>query len=356
MRALFLTKYGSQAASTRHRFLQYLPMLEEAGIRVSTSALLDDAYLGRKFEDGTSSFTLAARGYARRLQALLGAAAYHVVVIHCELFPYVPAIFERSLRWRGIPYVLDFDDAIFHNYDQHRQPLVRALLGRKMGAAIQGASTVLAGNEYLAAYARQHNRHVEVLPTVVDPDRYVRERRPRQSTAFTIGWLGSPSTAAYVEDIQPALERFFARTRGRLVLVGSGPVTMPDVPIEVHRWSEPSEVDELGDFDVGIMPLPDTPWTRGKCGFKLIQYMAAGLPVVASPVGVNATLVDHGANGLLATTPDEWVHALTGLERDDALRTTMGEAGRQRVALQYSLRATAPRLIRVLQEAAVSRR
>jgi glycosyltransferase involved in cell wall biosynthesis len=355
VRALFLTKYGSKAASTRHRFLQYVPMLEEAGIRVSTSALLDDAYLGRKFEFGTSSFGLAARGYAKRLHALVGAASYDVVVIHCELFPYVPALFERSLQWRGIPYVLDFDDAIFHNYDQHRQPLVRYFLGRKMAAAIGGASTVLAGNEYLASYARQHNAHVEVLPTVVDPDRYARERRPRQSTEFTIGWIGSPSTAAYVQEIQPALERFFARSRGRLVLVGSGPLAMSGVPLEVHRWSEPSEVDELGEFDLGIMPLPDTPWTRGKCGFKLIQYMAVGLPVVASPVGVNSTLVDHGANGFLATTSDEWVTALMALASDGATRVRMGQAGRRRVAQEYSLRSTGPRLVRVLQEAAADR-
>jgi glycosyltransferase involved in cell wall biosynthesis len=355
MRVLFLTKYGSQAASTRHRFLQYVPMLEDAGIQVSTSALLDDAYLGRKFEDGSSSFTLAARGYARRLQALVGAGAYGVVVIHCELFPYVPAFFERSLRWRGIPYVLDFDDAIFHNYDQHKNPLVRYVLGHKMAAAIQGASTVLAGNEYLAAYARQHNRRVEVLPTVVDLARFDRERRPRPSTEFTIGWIGSPSTAVYVQETQPAFERFFARSRGRLVLVGSGPVAMPAVPLEVHRWSESTEVDELGEFDLGIMPLPDTPWTRGKSGFKLIQYMAAGLPVVASPVGVNSTLVDHGVNGFLATTADEWVAAFTALASDRAARATMGQAGRQRVAQQYSLRATAPRLVRVLQEAAAQR-
>jgi glycosyltransferase involved in cell wall biosynthesis len=130
---------------------------------------------------------------------------------------------------------------------------------------------------------------------------------------------------------------------------------MPAVPLEVHRWSESTEVDELGEFDLGIMPLPDTPWTRGKSGFKLIQYMAAGLPVVASPVGVNSTLVDHGVNGFLATTADEWVAAFTALASDRAARATMGQAGRQRVAQQYSLRATAPRLVRVLQEAAAQR-
>jgi len=330
-------------------------MLEAAGISVSTSALLGDAYLARKFERGTSSFWLAARGYASRLQALVGAASYDVLVIHCELFPYLPAFFERLLRWRRIPYVLDFDDAIFHNYDQHGNALVRYALGHKMAAAIQGATTVLAGNEYLASYARRYNSRVEVLPTVVDLDRYGLERHAGESTAFTVGWIGSPSTAPYVLDIQPALEGFFARSPGRLVLVGSGPVAMPGVPLEVHRWSEASEVNDLREFDVGIMPLPDTPWTRGKCGFKLIQYMATGLPVVASPVGVNSTLVDHGTNGLLATTADDWVNALGELARDPALRTEMGHAGRQKVERQYNLRCAAPRLIRVLQHAAADR-
>lgn len=295
---------------------------------------------------------LAARGYARRVHALLDAGSFSVIVIHCELFPYLPALFEHVLRWRRIPYVLDFDDAIFHNYDQHRRFLIRYLLGNKVASVIRGAAGVIAGNEYLASYARRHNSQVEVLPTVVDVERYDRERRAKRSTDFTVGWIGSPSTAAYLRDLQPALAQFFARVAGRLVLVGSGPTDLKGVPVEVHPWSESTEITELSDFDLGIMPLPDTPWTRGKCGFKLIQYMAANLPVVASPVGVNATLVDHGANGFLASSTLDWVAALEGLARDPVLRSAMGQAGREKVARQYDLRSVSPKLVRVLRNAA----
>lgn len=351
VRALLLTKYGPRAASTRHRFLQYIPSLERAGIAVSLSALLDDEYLSHKFDRGRSSIWLAARGYAKRLHALLGAGSFSVVLIHCELFPYLPALFERVLQWRRIPYVLDFDDAIFHNYDQHSRFLIRYLLGNKVASAIQGAAGIIAGNEYLASYARRHNSRVEVLPTVVDIERYDRERRPKRSTDFTVGWIGSPSTAAYLRNVQPALAQFFARAAGQLVLVGSGPIDLPGVPVHVRSWSESTEVDELSDFDLGIMPLPDTPWTRGKCGFKLIQYMAVSLPVVASPVGVNAILVDHGVNGFLATSTVDWVTALTVLAGDRTLRGSMGQAGREKVARQYNLRSVAPKLARMLQDA-----
>ncbi len=203
----------------------------------------------------------------------------------------------------------------------------------------------------LRLYARRWNDRVETLPTVVDVERYRPGLREKAADGFTIGWIGSPSTAQYVTEIQTALHRFFEGHGGRMVMVGSGFVALSGVPLEVHSWSEARELEELTDFDVGIMPLPDTPWTRGKCGFKLVQYMAMGLPVVASPVGVNATLVEHGVDGFLASSSADWLNALVTLAEDRSLRTTMGDSGRMKVERQYSLQSTAPRLVALLKDA-----
>jgi glycosyltransferase involved in cell wall biosynthesis len=352
MKVLLLAKYGARAASTRHRFLQYFPALKEAGIDVTMSVLLDDQYLEQKLDAARVSVWSVAQGFARRVRDLIDAGAFDVIVVHCEIFPYLPAWVERLLGWRNIPYIVDFDDAIFHNYDQHRSRLVRHLLGHKFARALAGSALVIAGNEYLASYARQWNDRVETLPTVVDMERYRPQRRERATDSFTIGWMGSPSTAPYLSEIEMALRRFFSSHAGRLVLVGSGAVPLSGLPLEVHRWSEAKELEELIDFDVGIMPLPDTPWTRGKCGFKLVQYMAVGLPVVASPVGVNSTIVEHGVEGYLASSSADWLKAFVTLAEDRSLGRAMGDTGRVKIERQYSLQATAPRLVALLKEAA----
>ncbi len=274
-----------------------------------------------------------------------------------ELLPFFPPWLERFLKWRGCRIVVDYDDAIFHRYDHHPSKLVRAVLGRKIERVMQLADLVIVGNKYLADYAyRVGARNVQILPTVVDLQRYPVTYERFDSAVFTIGWIGSPSTAHYLQVIAPALAKVFRSGDVRVRLVGSGPIVLPRVPAEIIPWSEDTEVSEIGRFDVGIMPLPDEPWARGKCGLKLIQYMACGLPVVASPVGVNATIVEHGVNGFLATTVDEWEQTLRTLAADSTLRRRMGEAGRTKVEREYCLQVTTPRLVRLLREVVSSKR
>ena len=352
MNVLFLPKYGPKAASTRHRYLQYFPHLESEGISCHASPLLDDAYLAKKFETGRTPPVDALRGYTHRLLALTGARRFDLAMVHCELFPYLPSWGEAILPRLGVPYVYDFDDAIFHNYDQSRLSVVRALFSGKLARVARGAALVTAGNEYLAAWSRRFQRRVEVLPTVVDLARFPRVSPARAPGPFVIGWIGSPSTAPYVSLVAEALAQVSRGDSARVVLVGSGPVDLPGVPVEVRPWSEATEAADIGRFDVGVMPLPDTPWARGKSGFKLIQYMAGGLPVVASPVGANRDIVEHGVNGFLAGTAEEWVSALETLRADPGLRDRMGRAGRERVRQRYSLAVTAPRLAGWLREAA----
>jgi glycosyltransferase involved in cell wall biosynthesis len=352
MRILFLPKYGKKAASSRYRFYQYFPYLAGKGVTCDVSPLFDDLYLRKKLDLNESVVGDAVRAFSRRFGAVASKRQYDLVVIHCEAFPYFPSIFENFLFKRGIKYVYDYDDAIFHQYDQHANALVKFFFKNKIKDVISKAELVVAGSPYLAEYARKFNPRVEILPTVVDLNKYrVRQMHNVSDQQFTIGWIGSPSTAPYVKLIEPALIQA-CREKVRLVMVGAGKSDLSGFPYEIKMWSEETEITDIHSFDVGIMPLSDTPWDRGKCGFKLIQYMACGLPVIASPVGVNKDIVEHGVNGFLAETTEEWIRALRTLRENPEMRRAMGKAGREKVERQYCLRVTAPKLVELLKEAA----
>lgn len=344
---LFLTKYDRKGASTRYRSLQYFPALEEAGIQCTFSPLFAEPYLEHRY-NGTTPLHHFYGAAIRRIRALFSVNRYSAVVIEKELLPYFPAVFERFLARQTVPYIVDYDDALFHLYDQHSNPLIRSLFRDKIASVMRHSSLVIAGNQYLANYARSRGApRVEVVPTVVDLARYPSYTPPETNT-FTIGWIGSPSTTRYLPSIAPALASVCAGGRAKFLLIGAGEVRLPGVPVEVLPWSEQTEVADLRRFDVGIMPLADEPWERGKCGFKLIQYMASGLPVVASPVGANTAIVDADT-GLFARTTDEWINALETLRADPGLRRLMGSTARARVERCYSLDVTAPQMIALIR-------
>ena len=351
---LVLPRYGRLGASSRLRMLQYRPWLDSAGVEVTVAPLFSDAYVAglqrnnRKLGD-------VARAYAGRVKALLGSGSFDLVWIEKELLPWLPAWVEWVLLSSRVPYVLDYDDAVFHYYDLNRNALVKALLGDKHPALMRGAALVMAGNAYLAAYARQAGaRHVEVVPTVIDLDRYpahVPMPVPAPSVPPCVGWIGQRATASFLVPYQPLFERLTVSGVARFAAIGIDAQSL-GLPMESIPWTEQTEVASIASFDIGIMPLLDAPFERGKCGYKLIQYMACGLPVVASPVGVNRQLVEHGVNGFLAETPEQWEQALQTLLADADLRLRMGQAGRLKVGQQYCIQVTGPKLVGLLVAAA----
>ena len=349
MTVIFFTKYNRAGASSRYRSYQYLPVLESAGVPFSASPLFDDAYLAHKYVHGRARFWDVVRAFARRLWVLLRVPRSAVVLIEYELLPWFPAIFERLLAWRGCRMVVDYDDALFHQYDAHPNPWVRRFLGRKIATVMRLAHTVVVGNAYLAEYAHSAGAfRVEFIPTVIDLVRYPVKDAACDSDQFIIGWIGSPSTAGYLREIAPALAVLCLDGRTRVRVVGSGPLELAGVAVDVVAWREETEVEEIRGFDVGVMPLPDEPWARGKCGFKLVQYMACGLPVVASPVGVNAEIVEEGVNGFLARDGAEWVAALERLKENAAFGKRLGKAGRRKVEERYCLQVTGARFAALL--------
>lgn len=345
MRLLMLPRYGALGASSRLRMLQYVPALRAAGIDVAVSPLLDDGYV-RNLYNGSVSIPAVARSYWQRLRQVRSMRGFDVVWLEKEAWPWLPGWAETLLLGRSARLVVDYDDAVFHRYDAHRSALVRSMLGRKIDGVMRRADVVTAGNAYLADHARNaRSEHVEWLPTVVDIERYPMRQLGRHDLTVVVGWIGSPSTAHYLRDVSPALAALQAAGTIRCVAIGARADQVIGTPFEAEPWQASTEAAQLQGFDIGIMPLPDEPWERGKCGYKLIQYMASSLPVVASPVGVNLDIVADGGNGYLASAHDQWTNAISELAGDRALRHRMGQAGRQRVEETYSLQAQAPRLV-----------
>jgi len=184
---------------------------------------------------------------------------------------------------------------------------------------------------------------------VVDTNAYGPAAGPRPSAPVSIGWIGSPSTWPFVKPLVPLLVDAAKRHDLAVRVVGAGPQTEAPPRFEFLPWSERQEIALIQGMDIGIMPLPDEPWARGKCGYKLIQYMACGLPVIASPVGVNCDIVEHGVDGFLASTPQDWAEAIGTLANDADLRRAMGEAGRAKIERAYSLAVHGPRLARMIR-------
>ena len=353
MRVLALTRYARRGASSRLRFEQFVPGLAALGIDVTLAPLLDDNFLKRRYSGTRLNVFALASAYAARARRRFRREPWDVIWLEKEAFPWLPLPLERALTRRDVPFVVDFDDAWFHRYDLHPSWAVRALLGRKLDAVMRQAAVVCAGNEYIADRARRAGAsRIELVPTVVDPSRYG-SSAPRSAGAFTVGWIGTPLTAGYLDAIAPALHEIASARPLRLCAVGAAPFRLDGVEVATPAWSEEGEAGLIAAFDVGVMPLPDSPWERGKCGYKLIQYMASGKPVVASPVGVNTTLVREGENGFLATDPASWARALTVLRDDPALSASMGAAGRRLVAASYDLRSQLPRLAAIIRSASV---
>ena len=351
LRVLILPRHTPQAASCRHRFSQYLSYLQAHGFQCDVSTFFDERYTAAVLRGGQKQWWRFGKAALRRLLAVLSARRYDLVVVHAEFIPYLPHGFERWLAQLAIPYLVDFDDAYFHAYDQHSSALVRRLLGEKIGRLMQTAELNLAGSDYLAAYARRFSSQVSVVPTVVDLARYPAAPTEPDPTCFSIGWIGSPTTTPYLQSVMGELAAFAKGRNVQILAIGARRFDAGDAPVRFIEWSEDTEVEQLARAHVGIMPLPQTPWAEGKCGFKLIQTMACWRPVIASPVGANCRIVQDGVSGLHAR-PGEWRAAMERLYENASLRTKFGAAGRQTVEREYSLEVWAPRVAALWSHAA----
>jgi len=350
VRVLFLTLYPDVAASPRLRAAQFVPYLESHGVRCTVACPLTPDELAVLTGPGRTGrpFWYHARETGRRLRQILDAARYDVVFVQKALMTAYVRGLPELLRARARRLVYDLDDAV-HLAPPH--PLGRpwsiledrAQIRKMLGMA----DLVLAGNAWLKSAAVAAGGRAVLFPTVVDTDRFV--PAVQAPDAYRIGWVGNPSTTICLE---PAAEALASVADAEVCLVGGDPARMAWSGPVVHRpWSLDSEVEDLRGFSVGIMPVPRQEWMRGKCALKALQYMACGIPCVASPFGAVLDFLRHGQNGLFAATTAEWRDAFERL-RDPALRRRLGAAGRATVERRYALRDAAPRLLELLDTVA----
>jgi glycosyltransferase involved in cell wall biosynthesis len=346
---LVLTKYGSLGGSSRYRFYQYLPFLKSQGFELTIAPLLDNKYVAN-INQGKRNFTNVLFSYFQRLGRLISDRNYDLLWVEKEILPFFPSWFENILIG-NTPYAVDYDDAQFHVYDYYGSKLTRTLLSQKIDKVMAKSQLVIAGNQYISdrAYLAGAKR-VEIIPTVIDLERYApKPSEIASSKNFNIGWIGSPGTSVYLKTIESAFQALNQKYNCAFTFVGAGKLKLENLDLNVKKWQESSEVENIQSFDVGIMPLANTPWEQGKCGIKLIQYMACALPVVGTPIGVNQEIVQHGVNGFQANSLDEWIDYLSKLATDPYLCKVMGAKGREMVEAKYCLQVTAPRMAQLLR-------
>lgn len=344
IRVLGLALYGSLAASHRVRIRNYKEGLAGAGIELTVHSILDNLYLENRFKEKSTRILPIIHAYCARF-ILLNQSRFDIAVVQCELFPFAPSWFERNLI--RIPYIYDFDDAWYLRYNTGKFSSLAPLLGNKVDSMIKNAAAVTAGNMHLSNYAMRLNKEVTLLPSVVDTRVYTPRMRREKETVLTVGWIGSPSTAVYLRELVAPLQTL-ARDGGiKFVVVGAIAPTIDGVEVVQLPWSEETEVELINTFDIGVMPLFNDDWAHGKCAFKLVQYMACGVPVVASNVGANIDVVAHDC-GFLVNAAPEWVHAIRCLWNQSSLREAMGARSRERIKQYYSLESNLPLLTSII--------
>jgi glycosyltransferase involved in cell wall biosynthesis len=376
---LALSPVPEEGAGCRFRIAQYVPALEAAGIDVTISPFFTREFFELVYRKGhyVRKALLFARRALDRLHSLSLRRDYDILYIYREAFPVGPAILETLLaRTPGVAVVYDFDDAVYLPNTSDANRAIAALKWPGKVKSIVGRSDgVIAGNEYLAAWARQYSDAVRVIPTCVDTTKFVPrtdvvdsrtnvDLRTNVAQAFRpasappiVGWIGTPTTVPYLLSLQRVFQEV-ARTHPFVLRVcGAGAdVQIPGVQVDNVPWTLDAEVSLFNTCDAGVYPLSDDEWARGKSGFKAIQFMACGVPVVAAPVGVNREIIQDGTNGLLASTPAEWIDKLGRLLSNASLRAELGAAGRRTIEAEYSLRANAPKMVTAINEAVASAR
>ncbi len=354
MRILFLTPYPTEGPSSRYRIEQYIPYLESKGIKCRLRPFISSACYRILYKKGfyfkKGAYFLI--GTLKRFFDLIIAIRNDIIFIHLEAYPFGPSIFESFLTVFKKKIIYDLDDAIYMKRKSFSNVFLNYLKWpSKVRKIIRMSKYVVTCNEYLADYANKFNKNVAVIHTVVDTDRFMPKDKPGNSELI-IGWIGSHSTAIYFEELNNVFYELSKRYKFTLKIIGAGRdiIELPNINVINLDWFLKDEVEQLQSFDIGVYPLPKDDWVLGKTGFKTIQYMSVGIPAVVSDIGANRIIVKDGVNGFLAWTQDEWVQKLANLIEDSALRKRVGLAARQTIEEKYSLKLTAPRILKIIQK------
>jgi glycosyltransferase involved in cell wall biosynthesis len=354
---LFLVPYPfNESPSQRFRFEQYFNVLKERGYNVTVKSFLDSSHWQLFYSSGKirrKAFIVMA-GFLKRVAILFKLSNYHYIFIHREVAPVGPPLFEwiiAKIFRKKIIY--DFDDAIWLTDRKHESFLFKAIKSRtKVSKICAWSYKISCGNHYLAEYAKQFNTAVVYNPTTIDTERkHNRElfTYKKEHGAVTIGWTGSHSTLKYLNNIENVLHQIKSEDRNVKFVIIADRAPELSFDFEFVKWNAETEIEDLLQFDIGIMPLTDDAWAAGKCGFKALQYMALCIPAVASPVGVNKKIISHGINGFLCADSEQWKKILQDLIHSKSLRNIVGARGRVEVIQNFSVSSNSPTFLSLFE-------
>lgn len=333
-------KYTAKGASSRYRTFQYIPFFEEGGFICKIYPFFDDKHIANINNNKRFNLLRYFKFILKRTFYVLFLKKTDIVFIEKELIPYFPPVLEKYLHIRNIKYILDYDDAIIHNYNLSENKFIRKMLSEKIPMIQKKASAVINGSNYLQKLSLQNNKKSYFIPTSLNPDKYFSAENNGKKE-FVIGWIGSASTSKLILPILEIIENFCVKFNIKIHLIGFDTSLLKSKNGEIYNfieWNEDTEVTEISKFNIGISPSKDTPFARGKCAFKSIQYMACEKPVITSPIGANADVVIHGKTGFHAKNTDDWFIYLEHLYKNPDLVKEMGKEGRKRVEQYYSVK------------------
>jgi glycosyltransferase involved in cell wall biosynthesis len=349
MKILFLFPYPlKESPSQRFRFEQYLPELTSKGYQLAFQSFWDITTWKVLYRKGflIQKITGFVTGFARRTAAVIRMRTYDYVFIHRECAPVGPPVFEWVIAkvWRK-RIIYDFDDAIWlPNTSAENKAAAFLKWHHKVESICKWSYKLSCGNDFLADYGRSFNKNVVVNPTTIDTERMhnpslFNYNKTRSSKPIVIGWTGTHSTLKYLKDIESVLKEIEIKydKAVRFMIIANKPPQLNLNNLDFIPWRKESEIEDLLKSDIGIMPLEDDAWAQGKCGFKALQFMALGIPAVASPVGVNTKIIQDGINGFLATSTSSWLTSICKLIEDPKIRESIGAAGRNTVVEHYSV-------------------
>ncbi|MFD3002088.1 glycosyltransferase family 4 protein [Pontibacter toksunensis] len=344
MRVLFVVSYPvGQAASQRYRVEQWLPVLEERGVTYTLAPFWSQSAWAVLYKPNHywQKIVGLVSGFTSRLLLLFKLPLYDFIFIHREATPVGLPWFEwlaaKAFRKKII---FDFDDAIWlPNTTSENNWAAKLKWHHKTGSICRWSHKISSGNGYLRNYALKYNPEVVLLPSVLDTENHYNEQKKQHTQEVVIGWIGSHSTVPYLQLLEPVLQRLEQQYKFKLYVIADKAPQLQLKSLEFKVWQKETEVQELLQFNIGLMPLPETEWAKGKCAFKALQYMALGIPAVVSGVGANVQAVVHGTSGYICTTEQEWYKHLETLFLNPEMRSSMGGAGQAWVRQHYSLQA-----------------
>lgn len=359
---LFLTRYPEEGASSRYRVFQYIPHLEALGVDCTVQSFMDKAMYDASLAPGQTMRKLAMtiKAAAKRLSSILAHERYDVIYMQRELLPIGPPTVEHLLKRTGTVLVFDYDDALFIKQPSRYNPLATLFRSpEKTIDILRLVDCTVAGNDWLRDSAREVGGKAVTIEVAEDAARFVGpdEKFSGENNAVTIGWLGSPSTSKYLHEVEDVLREIAAKyPQVRWEIMGGGEFSMPGVPWQLEKWSIEAERAALSRYDIGLMPLPDQDWSRGKSGGKARTYMAAAVVPVVSAIGYNCELLRDGETGFLCSSKDEWRAALEELIASRELREQIARTARADVEERFDPAGQAAKIADLLRQLVAEKR